>query len=92
MALYPGGVVGSAPIHSFHTDEYRRFVAALAAARRDAGLSQRQLAERLGVDQAFVSRYETAQRRLDVIQFLKIVAAIGGDYRNILDQLAGEAD
>ena len=62
---------------ALHTTEYRRFAEALAEARRSAGLSQYELADRLGVDQSFVSKYETARRRLDVIEFLRVVAAIG---------------
>lgn len=70
-----------------HTDEYRRFAAALVEARKAAGLSQYDLADRLGVDQSFISKYESSRRRLDVIEFLQIVQAIGADYRTILDGL-----
>ena len=75
------------PIRSFHSQEYRHLVGALANARRDAGLSLEELAGRLGCSQSYISRYESAGRRLDVIEFLTIVAAIGVDYRIILDDL-----
>ena len=61
---------------ALHSEPYRRFVELLADARRDAGLSQYDLADRLGVDQSFVSKYESARRRLDVIEFLRIARAI----------------
>jgi transcriptional regulator with XRE-family HTH domain len=64
---------------ALHTDEYRHFSAALAEARRAAGLSQYDLADRLGVSQDFISKYEGGRRRLDVIEFLRIVHAIGVD-------------
>lgn len=86
--LYPERVVGRASFQSFHSKEYRRFAEALADARRKAGVSQYQLADRLGVDQSFVSKYESGRRRLDVLEFLQIVAALGIDYRAVLDQLA----
>jgi len=42
----------------------------LEASRRGvaAGLSQIQLAERLGVSQSFVAKYESGDRRLDLFQ------------------------
>ncbi len=52
---------------------------ALVGARRDAGLTQYELADRLGVDQSYVSKYESCRRRLDVIEFLRVVGAIGID-------------
>jgi transcriptional regulator with XRE-family HTH domain len=61
---------------ALHTDEYRRFCEALARARLALGLSQYDLADRLGVDQSFVSKYEDARRRLDVIEFLRIAQAL----------------
>jgi transcriptional regulator with XRE-family HTH domain len=64
---------------ALHTAEYRRFTAALADARRAAGLSQYDLADRLGVSQDFISKYEGGRRRLDVIEFLRIAKAIGVD-------------
>jgi transcriptional regulator with XRE-family HTH domain len=70
-----------------HSEEYRRFAAALLEARQRAGLSQYDLAERLGVDQSFISKYESCRRRLDVIEFLQIVQAIGVDYREVLGPL-----
>jgi transcriptional regulator with XRE-family HTH domain len=71
-----------------HTDGYRRLVARLRDARERAGLSQYEVARRLGVDQSYVSKYEKGRRRLDVIEFLRIVRAIGADYRTIIDDLS----
>jgi transcriptional regulator with XRE-family HTH domain len=62
---------------ALHTEEYRRFAAALRDQREKAGLSQDDVASRLGVGQDFVSKVETARRRLDVIEFLRFVGAIG---------------
>ncbi|MFT8680415.1 helix-turn-helix domain-containing protein [Gluconacetobacter sp.] len=49
----------------------------LIAARRDKGLTQATLAERLGKPQSYVAKYETGERRIDVIEFLDITDAIG---------------
>lgn len=67
-----------------HTVENRQLMTALSAARRAAGLSQYELADRLGVDQSYVSKYESCRRRLDVIEFLRVVGAIGVDPAKLL--------
>lgn len=67
-----------------HTVENRRLMTALAKARQDAGISQYELADRLGVDQSYVSKYESCRRRLDVIEFLRVVAALGVEPAELL--------
>ena len=49
----------------------------LITERKKAGLSQQVLADRLKKHQSFVSKFETGERRLDVIEFLSIADAIG---------------
>jgi len=62
-----------------HDDRYRRLIEALAEARRVAGLTQTELAVRLGKRQQFVSKYESGERRLDVVEFADIGRALGID-------------
>lgn len=64
---------------ALHSEEYRRFVRLLVAARHDAQLTQRALAERLDVDPSFVAKYETCVRRLDFVEFLRIADALNVD-------------
>ena len=45
--------------------------------RRDAGLSQEDLAQRLGVPQSVVSKFESGERRLDLLELQEVCAAIG---------------
>ncbi len=49
----------------------------LAEARLSAHITQQQLARKLRKPQSFVSAYESGQRRVDVLEFLTIVRAIG---------------
>lgn len=51
----------------------------LVQARRDAGLTQVDLARKLGRPQSFVSKFERGERRLDVAEFLDVAHALGID-------------
>lgn len=48
--------------------KYQEFLRRLKAARIEAGLTQQEVAERLGKSQSFVSRSEKGERRIDVIE------------------------
>ena len=73
---------------SAFTKRYEHFRAILIAARKDAGVTQMQLAAKLRLPQSFVSKYERGERRLDIVEFLTISEALGVDPHSILDQLA----
>lgn len=64
---------------STHTEEYQALRAILRKARHNAGVTQQQLAERLGKPQSYVAKVEGGERRIDVIEFIAFVRAIGGD-------------
>jgi transcriptional regulator with XRE-family HTH domain len=59
------------------TDAYRSFVENLISARKSAGLTQVQLAERLGKPQSYISKIERSERRIDVIEFCAWALALG---------------
>jgi transcriptional regulator with XRE-family HTH domain len=53
------------------TPEHKRLMKMLTAARKSKGLTQQQLAEQIGENQNFISKYESGERRLD---FLEVAA------------------
>ena len=55
-------------MRSLHTEAYRRFLTRLRRAREDAGLRQVEVANRLGRPQSYVSKCESGERRVDVIE------------------------
>jgi transcriptional regulator with XRE-family HTH domain len=69
--------------------EYKIVGAALAAVRERAGLTQQQLAKLLRKPQSFVSSYENGQRRIDVLEFLRIAEALDADPRKIFGDIFG---
>ncbi len=69
------------------TDEYKEFCALLIKERKDAGMTQKQVADALKKPQSYVSKYEKGERRLDVIEMLSIAKVIGFDAENLIKKL-----
>ncbi|MFL6331803.1 MAG: helix-turn-helix domain-containing protein [Pyrinomonadaceae bacterium] len=59
------------------TAEQQRLQELLRQIRVDAELKQTDLAERLGQSQSFVSKYESGERRLDLLELRQICEAVG---------------
>ena len=55
---------------------YEIFEKALTQARHKKGLTQAEVAARLGKPQSYVSKYESGERRLDVIEFIEVCEAL----------------
>lgn len=73
---------------SIHTPEYAALCRELREARSRAGLSQRKLAALLGVPHSVIAKMETAERRVDVIEFCRFIAACEHDPRNAFERVA----
>jgi transcriptional regulator with XRE-family HTH domain len=58
-----------------YSPRYGRFRALLRKIRKEAGLSQAALAQKLGKPQTFVSKSELGERRVDYPELLDICAA-----------------
>lgn len=59
-----------------HSHNYQIFRSLLVAAREDAGLTQVNVAERLGKPQSFISKYERGERRLDFTEFVELASVL----------------
>ena len=57
--------------------KYRRFVERLKAARKAAGLTQAEVARRLGRPQSYVSKSESGERRVDVVELSEFARLYG---------------
>ena len=64
---------------TLHTERHRKLRELLVAQRKAAGLTQTVLAQRLGKPPSYVAKYELGERRLDLLEYLDIAAAIGFD-------------
>jgi ribosome-binding protein aMBF1 (putative translation factor) len=74
-------------LKTLHSDEHERFRALLRKARLQAGQTQRDLAFRLGVPQSFVSKYESGERRLDVLELRLVCQAVGVSLQEFVRRL-----
>ena len=72
---------------SIYSDEYRQLCTVLRQLRLDAGLTQMQVAEQLGEPQSFVSKYESGERRLDVVELKHVAAALGVSLTKLFEDL-----
>lgn len=61
------------------SERHKALINLLIEAREKAGLTQTELAEKIGEYQSFVARLESGQRRVDVVEFLELAEVLGFD-------------
>jgi transcriptional regulator with XRE-family HTH domain len=62
---------------TIYEDEYKIFIKRLKKARQEAGLTQVQVAEKLGSSQAYISKVESGQLRVDVLELKRFAKLYG---------------
>jgi transcriptional regulator with XRE-family HTH domain len=70
----------------------QRLLVLLRQMRQDAGLRQADLARKIGQPQSFVSKYESGERRLDILELRAICTAAGVSLSDFVRRLEGDAD
>ena len=84
---------------TIHSHLYHQVIGRLHSKRESGGVTQAQLAELLKVNQAFISKVETCERRLDIIELHHICQVLNISFvdfiaevdRDILRKTEGEA-
>lgn len=77
-------VRGRATSPGFRNPRYRALIERLTDERKRQGITQEELARRLGLHKQFVSRVELGERRLDVVEFLDYSEALGLNAKDLL--------
>jgi len=72
---------------TIYTQEYDAVRRLLREAREQAGLTQTDLAEKLGQSQSFVSKAERGDRRLDIVQVRTICQVLGFTLADFVERL-----
>ncbi|MFC7398554.1 multiprotein-bridging factor 1 family protein [Chelatococcus sp. GCM10030263] len=66
-------------VKTLGTERHKALIALLIEKREAAGLTQSDLAAKLGEYQSFVARLESGQRRVDVVEFLELAELLDFD-------------
>jgi transcriptional regulator with XRE-family HTH domain len=72
---------------SAFTDAYISAIHLLKTLRRSAGVTQVELARRLGKPQQFISNVERGERRLDVVEYYAFIRALEADPADVFREL-----
>lgn len=71
-------------VKSIHTKEYAYFVEKLQKARLEAGLTQVQVARKLGRPQSHISNIESGQQRIDIVELKRFAKMYNKDINYFL--------
>jgi transcriptional regulator with XRE-family HTH domain len=78
------------PLKTIHLVAYQKLLDRLVDARIAAGMSQETLGKMLEERQSYVSKVESRERRLDVLEFVYWAQAVGKDPAELIRLLAEE--
>lgn len=68
---------------TIRSPQHQALLDLLVAARREAKLTQAAVAERLGRPQSFIAKVENGERRLDIVEFIALVEALGSEPQEV---------
>ena len=75
---------------SLYSPGYDCIIEGLRRVRRETGMSQEDLADRLGRTQLWVSRCERGDRRVDLLEFLEFLLGCDADPHAFIDQIRAQ--
>ncbi len=71
---------------SIYTDDYINIISVLRVIRINKNITQAEMAKLLNTTQSFVSKVENRERRLDVIELLSWIDALGVSVSDVLPE------
>lgn len=74
-------------VKTIYSVEYFELLLMLRKKRLGAGLSQKELAKRMGVKRSFIGKTERGERRIDVIELQSICRALDVDFIEFVTEL-----
>ena len=72
------------PSNPLHHPDYAILAALIKSVREESGVTQLELAERLGMEQSTISKIERRERRVDVTELRRICIALGVSFREFI--------
>lgn len=73
---------------SVYSDDYQSVISALKQARVRQNITQTAIATALGRPQSFIAKVENGERRLDVVEFIRLAQLLGMDWQSELQNIA----
>lgn len=73
---------------TFGSPRHKALVAFIKKQRKDAKLTQAQVAKRIRRYQSFVATFERGQKRIDAVELVEIAEAIGFDPKEAIKVIA----
>jgi transcriptional regulator with XRE-family HTH domain len=70
---------------SINSKEHIKLLEQLVQLRLKSGMTQMEVSKKLKVPQSFVSKYETGERRLDLIELKQICVVLGISLKDFVD-------
>ena len=74
--MLPGNKEFNVPIKTIYADNYRALIRRLRERRIELGLTQEQLAAKVGRGRTWLQKVEAAERRLDVLQTIDLLRVL----------------
>jgi len=71
---------------SIYDPKYRVLIDCLKEIRLQSNVTQQELASYLGYSQAYISKYEQGQKRLDIIEIREICQFLGTSLLEVISQ------
>ncbi len=74
------------------SETHAKLVRMLIDKREAAGVTQTELASKLGEYQSFVARLESGQRRIDVVEFIQLSRVLEFDAKSFIEELIQDSN
>ncbi|MGH5306869.1 helix-turn-helix domain-containing protein [Klebsiella pneumoniae] len=72
---------------SIYSNDYQLVIKALRDARIACGITQQEVASAFGRPQSFIAKVESGERRLDVVEFVRLCCLLNIEPASILNKL-----
>ena len=75
---------------TIHDSRYQSVIKRVTELRKSAGLSQKEIAQAIGVSQSDISKVERCERRLDVIELYDVLWVVAHQEQSLFDEYLKE--
>ncbi|MCA6219457.1 helix-turn-helix domain-containing protein [Photorhabdus antumapuensis] len=72
---------------SIYSEEYQHVIRLLRETRLEKGITQEKLAQEFGRPQSFIAKVENGERKLDVVEFVRMAHLLSLNPAQILDKI-----